>query len=104
MAFQTVLRANELWDGDMRVVVVAAKRLVLIRQGTAISAFEDRCAHLGVPISQGRIDRGVITCSAHHWQYDVATGTGVNPRNAQLCRFPARLHNGEVQVDVDGTT
>ena len=55
----------------------------------------------GVPISGGRLVGGEITCGAHHWQYDAATGCGVNPRSAALRRFPARVRDGAVEVDVE---
>ena len=104
MAFHVVARTDELWEGELRSVLVGGRRVVLVRKGDDVAAFEDRCAHLGVPVSGGRLTGGVITCGAHHWQYDAATGCGVNPKSAALKRLPARVRDGQIEVEVDGST
>jgi toluene monooxygenase system ferredoxin subunit len=85
----------------MRGVDVAGRRVVLVNEGGTPSAFADRCAHQGVPISEGRLQGGVITCRAHEWQYDARTGQGINPASARLVRYPVEIRDGEIWVDVD---
>jgi len=91
----------DLWVGEMRGLTVQGQRVVLINEGGQVSAFADRCAHQGVPISEGRLQGGVITCRVHEWQYDARTGRGVNPASAQLVRYPLEIRDGEIWVDVD---
>ena len=73
---------------------------LLLKNGR-VQAFEDRCAHQGVPLSLGRLHAGVLTCGAHEWQYDARTGQGINPSSAKLSRFPVEIRNGEIWIDVD---
>jgi toluene monooxygenase system ferredoxin subunit len=89
-----------LWIGDMLAKVVDGQPIVLVRLDDAVHAYADRCVHMGVPLSQGRLDGTVLTCSAHHYRYDVRTGLGVNPREVCLTAFPVRLEEGRVLVDV----
>jgi toluene monooxygenase system ferredoxin subunit len=100
MAFHAVARVDEVWEGELRTAAAAGRRLVLLRAGDRFVAYEDRCVHLGVPISAGRLDRGVLTCGAHHWQYDAATGCGTNPANVALRSFPTRVRDGAIEVDL----
>jgi toluene monooxygenase system ferredoxin subunit len=100
VAFERVLPADELWTGEMRGLVVKGQRVLLLRTERGIFAYEDRCAHLGVPLSQGKLEGGVITCSAHHYQYDACTGRGVNPERVRLRAFPVSLECGEIAVDL----
>lgn len=100
MAFTRVAALDELWDGEMIARPVGRRRVLLVRLGDQVSAFEDRCAHLGVPLSQGRLDGAVLTCSAHHYQYDARTGCGINPRSVCLVRFPVRVEDGAILVEV----
>jgi toluene monooxygenase system ferredoxin subunit len=100
MAFEPVLSADELWKGEMRGLVVGGQRVLVVRTEDEVCAYEDRCAHLGVPLSQGKLEGGIITCAAHHYQYDACTGRGVNPERGALRRFPVELAGGEILIDV----
>jgi toluene monooxygenase system ferredoxin subunit len=90
----------DLWDGDMAAAVVEGRPVVVVRLDGALHAFEDRCAHLGVALSDGALDGGVLTCRAHHWQYDIRSGRGVNPASVCLKRFAVKVEGGRVLVDV----
>jgi toluene monooxygenase system ferredoxin subunit len=100
VAFERVLAADELWTGEMRGLVVRGQRLLLLRTEDGVCAYEDRCAHLGVPLSQGKLEGGVITCSAHQYQYDAKTGCGVNPDRVRLRAFPVSVESGQIAVDL----
>jgi toluene monooxygenase system ferredoxin subunit len=99
MVFQRVSTMEDLWSGEMLACAVAGRRVVLIRVGDAVYAHEDRCAHLGVALSQGRLEEGVLTCAAHHYQYDACTGQGINPRSVRLRTFAVRIEQGDILVD-----
>ena len=43
-----------------------------------------------------------LMCRAHYWEYDVVTGQGINPESVCLRRFPVRVEDGRILVDVDG--
>jgi toluene monooxygenase system ferredoxin subunit len=101
MAFERVLEESELWTGEMRGVEVRGRRVLLLRTDDGVFAYEDRCAHLGVPLSAGKLEGSVITCSAHHYQYDARTGRGVNPTNIALRPYALRIHDAVIELDFD---
>jgi len=100
MPFVRVMPSDELWDGEMQSCTVAGKRVLLVRLGETVRAYEDRCAHLGVPLSEGTLRGSVLTCSAHHYEYDALTGCGINPCTVKLVEFPLRIEDGAICVDV----
>ena len=100
MSFHRAASLDDLWSGELRGVVVSGRKVLLIRFDDVVHAFEDRCAHQAVELSKGRLDGPVLTCSAHEWQYDARSGEGLNPRGVQLRRYPVRLEDGWVLVDV----
>jgi toluene monooxygenase system ferredoxin subunit len=100
MAFHQITTLEELWVGDMISRVVDGQRVLVLRLDDAVYAYADRCVHLGMPLSEGRLDGAVLTCTAHHYQYDARTGRGVNPRAVCLTTFPVKLEAGRVLVDV----
>lgn len=100
MAFTRLAALDALWGGELRGCVVDGRKVLVARLGSEVVAYEDRCAHLGVPLSEGRLDGDVLTCSAHEWTYELRTGRGVNPASACLKRFPVKVEDGQVWVDV----
>lgn len=100
MAFHRVGLLAELWSGDLQAHTVDGVAVVLLRVDDGVHAYENRCAHLGVELSKGTLDGRVLTCSAHHWQYDATTGRGINPATACLKRYPIKVENGVIYVAV----
>ncbi len=100
MSFQRVASRADLWVGEMKGLVVDGVPVLLVALEDGVHAYEDRCAHKGVPLSQGRLVGARLTCSAHAWEYDVAAGCGVNPRRACLRGFPVAVEGDDILVDV----
>ena len=104
MSYVRAASLDDLWIGEMRGCSVEGARVLLVRLDDGVRAFDDRCAHLGFPLSQGKLEGDVLTCAAHHYQYDVRTGEGVNPRTCRMRPYPARVEDGQIYVDTSGTS
>ena len=102
MAWRHVMALDQLWRGEMVACVLDGTKVLLLRVDDLVRAYEDRCAHQGVPLSEGSLDGTTLTCSAHHYQYDACTGQGMNPKNLCLKAFPVKVEDGQVFVDVTG--
>jgi toluene monooxygenase system ferredoxin subunit len=100
MTFCHAVSEDELWIGEMRGLSLNGRRVLLVRTEAGYSAFEDRCAHLGVRLSEGSLSGCTLTCRAHHYEYDARTGQGINPRSVRLQRFAVEVSAGVVSVDV----
>jgi toluene monooxygenase system ferredoxin subunit len=101
MAFRIATSLDQLRDGTMTTVVVDGRRVLLIRTGGHVSAFEDRCMHQSAYISIGKLAGRSLTCKLHGWRYDAVTGTGEQPCTTQLARFAVKLEGEAVWLDVD---
>jgi toluene monooxygenase system ferredoxin subunit len=99
--FARAMKLAELWDDDKVGIEVAGKKVLLVRLGGQVYAYEDRCCHQAQPLSPGRIEDGKIVCPVHEWQYDARTGEGVNPRNQHLKVFPVEIRDGDIFIEVD---
>ncbi len=103
MAFRKVTALEEMWDGEMRGFIVDSRKVLIIKLDGEVYAYEDRCAHLGVALSEGMLEGCVLTCGAHHYQYDARTGRGVNPKSVRLRTYPVAIEDGEILVDIEGS-
>ncbi|MBK9263685.1 MAG: Rieske 2Fe-2S domain-containing protein [Polyangiaceae bacterium] len=101
MTYRRVMKADDLWEGETTGVVVGDTPVLLANVGGVVRAYADRCAHQGVALSRVRPAGKVLTCWAHGWKYDLLTGEGLNPRGVALTRFPLKIEEGEIWVDVD---
>ena len=100
MTFRRAATLDDLWPGEMLGVEVDGVRVLLINDEGTVHAFENRCAHQAALLSKGRLDGNVLTCSVHHWCYDVRSGAGINPRGVRLRRFATMIEDQDVLVDV----
>ena len=57
------------------ITVHGADRPVLIcwHEGQ-IFALDNRCPHMGFPLSKGSLDHGLLTCHWHHARFDLRSG------------------------------
>jgi toluene monooxygenase system ferredoxin subunit len=101
VTFKLALPEDDLWIGEMTGVKVAGRPLLLVNVEGRICAYEDRCRHLGRPLSLGKLSGDRLVCAAHGWEYDACTGRGVNPDRVALHRYEVRISDGEILVDVD---
>lgn len=102
MAFQAVCSLDDLWEGDMDARAVGGKEVLLVwPEGGDLLAFQPMCPHQEVPLVEGRFDGKTLICRAHNWVFDACTGKGINPSDCELSRYPLRIENGQVLVDLD---
>ncbi|MEA2776593.1 MAG: toluene monooxygenase system ferredoxin subunit [Acetobacteraceae bacterium] len=95
-----VCRSDELWDGEMASFPVGDTIIILVKLNGQFHAYRAHCPHQGVALVEGELDGGRLTCRAHRWQFDAATGQGVNPKGARLKGFPVHVVAGQVLVEV----
>ena len=98
--YEFAMAEDDLWEGEMAGVKVHGIPVLLIKKDGEIRAYEDRCCHLGVKLSEGKVTESVLTCGAHGWQFDLKSGSGVNPPGVRLKNFPVRVESGKVMVEV----
>lgn len=98
--FTPVLPLADLPDDAMRAVMVGARRVLLVRVGGEVRAFDNRCPHRAWPLERGALAGGVLTCANHRYTFDVATGRGIDAGDLDLVAYPCRVDDGTVAVAV----
>ena len=61
-------------EGRVRSVTVDGRSIALTRCGSALGALENRCPHQGGPLGEGSIEKGLLRCPWHGYDYDPLTG------------------------------
>jgi nitrite reductase/ring-hydroxylating ferredoxin subunit len=97
-AFHEVCCVDDLWVGEMEVFKVGAGEVLLIKHDRQFFAYQARCPHQDAPLVEGKLEKGVLTCRVHLWQFAAATGCGINPATCRLTRYPVEIQDGTVRV------
>lgn len=91
---------NDLWEGEMSALSLGPLQLVMCNVDGQVFVYADRCPHLASRLSEGTFDGRLITCSAHEWVFDARGGGGINPAGSCLHRFPARVVDHAIFVEL----
>jgi nitrite reductase (NADH) small subunit len=67
-----------------------------------IFALENRCPHKGGPLSEGIVHDRKVTCPLHNWVIGLEDGQATGADKGCARRFPIRLEDGRVHLDVSG--
>jgi toluene monooxygenase system ferredoxin subunit len=101
MGFQKVAKIEDLWSGEMMGLEVNGEHVLLVNVDNHIYACSDSCPHQKSRLSEGTLTDKILRCGTHHWEFDVCSGSGVNPPNACLKLFPIRVDGEDILVDID---
>lgn len=100
MALHRVARfADVPLDRGLEVRIDKMK-IVLLRVGDQLRAYQGRCPHAGAPLAKGALCEGRLICPWHKAAYRLEDGALCEPPSMDsLRRYPLELRDDEVWVD-----
>lgn len=103
MSFTRVCTLDDVWEGEMASYSVNGHEIVLVcADGGEIRAFQGVCPHQDIALAEGKFDGKKLICRAHLWQFDAATGKGINPEDCALASYPVRVEGEDIFVSTEG--
>jgi nitrite reductase (NADH) small subunit len=100
MAFVRTAAAVEVLPGTIREFEIGGKSVALANVEGKFFAVNNVCLHRGGPLGEGELDRQVVTCPWHGWQFDVTNGQLLTNAAVTLACYPVEVRGDEVFVDV----
>ena len=94
---------EDFWEGEVIDVEVEGEKVMLAHLAeNEIKAFQGVCPHQEVLLALGRWDPDsrVLVCTGHNWEFDLNSGAGLNPAEAQLYEYSVRVVDGVVEVGI----
>jgi nitrite reductase/ring-hydroxylating ferredoxin subunit len=80
---------------------VDGNSILLVNIDDRIYAYADACPHQKSPLTQGSLIGKTLRCARHHWEFDVCSGSGINPQNACLKVYPVAIESRDILLDMD---
>src|SRR6185295_14738525 len=90
---------EELRAAGRRVVSVGRSPVLVLWHEGAFHALDNRCPHMGFPLSKGDVKNGVLDCHWHHARFDVTCGATLDPWADDVDRYEVVVRDGVVFVD-----
>ncbi|NIP71775.1 MAG: non-heme iron oxygenase ferredoxin subunit [Gammaproteobacteria bacterium] len=97
-----VCGAEEIPCGGYRVVDVNDDEVAVFNIDGELHAIEDVCTHDGGELTGGEREGYEVICPRHGARFDVRTGAVTAPPAYEpVHKFPARVHEGRIQIRDD---
>ncbi|MFN8498468.1 MAG: Rieske (2Fe-2S) protein [Anaerolineae bacterium] len=93
---------EELRRKGCLVVSGEGQTIALFMDGDKVYAVDNRCPHMGFPLSKGSVHNGILTCHWHHARFDLASGGTFDPFADDVRVFPVHVEDGVLWVDPHG--
>ncbi|QDU65428.1 thiamine pyrophosphate-dependent enzyme [Engelhardtia mirabilis] len=74
LVWHRVADRDELPEGRVKTVTAGHKSLCLTHFEGRHAALDNRCPHQGGPLGEGSIEKGLLRCPWHGWDYHPCTG------------------------------
>ena len=99
--WRDTINLDDLWEGDMIAVTVDGEAVLLVNLDGTVLAYSNRCPHQASALDEGDLDGETLTCAKHLWEFNAATGRGINPDDARLTSFGCQVgDDGTIYVDI----
>jgi nitrite reductase/ring-hydroxylating ferredoxin subunit len=91
----------ELEDEGQTVVSSDGQPIALFHHEGEVYAVDNRCPHMGFPLTRGTVEDGILTCHWHHARFELEEGDTFDLFADDVQTFPTDVREGEVYLDPD---
>jgi len=91
---------DDLPEGRIVAVNVEGHPVALARSEGVVRAVDNRCPHMGYPLSEGTLHNGILICDWHHARFDLASGCTFDPWADDVLSYPVEVRGDSVYVNI----
>jgi nitrite reductase (NADH) small subunit len=100
MTFVRAAAKGEILPGTIHEFQLDGTAVALANVEGKFFAVNNVCLHRGGPLGEGEMDRQVVTCPWHGWQFDVTNGQLLSNAAVTLACYPVEIRGEDVFVDI----
>lgn len=95
-----VARLEEIPENSILPIRANHHDLILYKQDDHISCYRNSCSHLGFPLDKATVVKGIITCAAHKFAYNLKTGQCLTYPHISLQSYQVKTKNNNIYVQL----
>ena len=99
LQWHRVLAPEQLPEGRVKTVAAGRHSFALTHFEGRFAALSNRCPHQGGPLGEGSIEKGMLRCPWHG--YDYCPLTGESPFGDSVATFPVEVREDGIYVGVE---
>jgi 3-phenylpropionate/trans-cinnamate dioxygenase ferredoxin subunit len=93
---------NEIYNQECKIVEINNTPIAVFNLDGDFYAIEDNCPHQHLPLADGLVENGCITCPYHGAKFDLRSGDFLcAPACDNLTTFPTRVIDGKIFVGLE---
>ena len=92
---------EELKQKGCLSVPAQGHNIVVFYHDGEVHALDNRCPHMGFPLSRGSTKDGILTCDWHHARFDIKTGGCFDLWADDVPIFAVEVVDGKIFVQID---
>jgi len=100
MEWHRVALLDELPEGRATTVTIGRRTLALTHHEGTYGALDNHCPHQGGPLGEGSIEKGLLRCPWHGYDYDPLTGSPPPPFTDAPSCFRTDVRDDGVYVEL----
>jgi len=97
--YQEAVDFAELAESGRELVAVDGVPVAVFYHEGEVRAVNNRCPHMGFPLTEGTVEEGILTCEWHHARFELSCGDTFDPWADDVETYPTEIEDGTVYVD-----
>ena len=93
-----VASVSEARENNSQTVRVDGRTIGLFYHEDRFYATDNRCPHMGFPLTDGSVEDGILTCPWHHARFEISGGDTFDPFADDVQTYPVEVRDGDVYV------
>ena len=98
-SYESVASLESLESDGRTLVSAGGRSIALFHHEDEVYAVDNRCPHMGFPLSKGSVEDGILTCHWHHARFELSCGDTFDIWADDVQTYPVEVRNGEVYLD-----
>lgn len=99
--YERATSADEARENSPQILRVDGRTIALFYHEGEFYATDNRCPHMGFPLSEGSVDEGILTCPWHHARFEISCGDTFDPFADDVQTYPVEVRDGDIYVNPD---
>jgi len=96
-----VAQLAKLESDGRKLVSPRGRSVALFSHEGEVYAVDNRCPHMGFPLTEGTVEDGILTCHWHHARFELSCGDTFDIWADDVQTYPTEIRDGEVYLDPD---
>jgi nitrite reductase/ring-hydroxylating ferredoxin subunit len=99
MTFVKVAKTFDVPVGKMKHVEVEGIEIMIANVEGKFYAVGDRCPHLNAKVSEGTLNKTIVTCPRHLSTFDVSTGRVISGTRSSLPSYDVKVDGDDLLIE-----